>query len=280
MHCRRATESLDPSYSFVDYDSLGFGMWGLGDDHKSAPFKPQPEPKQNKPKLPALSVVEANLEFKRLARQWGLSYAHRQKLKRERELTPEQIEQAHQLGWLFTWQGGSRCNPGLPGATLEGKTREFRGFAIGAPNPAGDITGAQIANDKPNPKYYWASSAKVDGNEPKSILGQNPIGCYHPLDDRKPEGVILCEGLLKPLIAAQVHGYITIGAAGGDFGSSNRLLKQYLEELLPQTSSQRIIVAPDDGCLDDKQVLGKLETLLNLLDQFGYSYEIGGWGQW
>ncbi len=107
-----------------------------------------------------------------------------------------------------------------------------------------DVTlGYQIAPDsKQLPKYLWASkdgSARIKGEMPVQLAkGENK------------DIVILCEGILKPCVARDRQQYTFIGAAGGNWVSSKKLIHKMLNAIAPK----QIYIAPDANSLNNDSI--------------------------
>ncbi|MDJ0719841.1 MAG: hypothetical protein QNJ54_37405 [Prochloraceae cyanobacterium] len=89
----------------------------------------------------------------------------------------------------------------------------------------------------------------------------------------------LAEGIgFKPQIAANRLGIPFIGASGGNFAGSEKLLKQYLDFLGCNKSSQIVLFA-DAGAVNNRSVVHVYKKTISLLESWGYQVKIAWWGQ-
>jgi hypothetical protein len=108
----------------------------------------------------------------------------------------------------------------------------------------GRTLGYQVAPDNKNmSKYMWASK----GGSAR-ILGEMPVQLAR--GSKSPRTVILCEGTLKPLVARDRQGYTFIGASGGNWCSSKKLIHKMLKAL----EADNVLVAPDAGSMANDSV--------------------------
>lgn len=161
---------------------------------------------------------------------------------------------------------------GTPGAKGTKLLSPYAGYLCPTFNFDGDILAFQIRNankGEGQPKYPWLSAKSAPaklGND------EQPITFVHGATDAY---VNLCEGILKPYVAAKLHGQAFIGAAGGNFASSPNQLKNYLEKAQPF----EVVLCPDGGALDNPQVMGEYAKLADLVKGFGYSLKVRWYGQ-
>ena len=131
-----------------------------------------------------------------------------------------------------------------PGSNGYKLLTKHSGYLVPARNIEGQITGFQIRNRNggDGPKYPWLSTQSRPANLQN---GELPI-TYAPGNG----GVVnLAEGLLKPVVPAEVHGAKFIGAAGGNFASSPQQLESFLRVLNPET----VVLCPDGGAVVNRQ---------------------------
>jgi len=131
-------------------------------------------------------------------------------------------------------------------------------------------------------RYRWLSSATK-----KNPRGQSPH-IYHkgfdpelPHSIHKPPGelrsVALVEGTgAKPFLASQRLNKVVIGAAGGQWASSQRQLKQ---ALLKFCKGKPITLYPDAGSTSNKTVIAQYLRVTELLEEWGYSIQFAWWEQ-
>lgn len=130
-------------------------------------------------------------------------------------------------------------------------------------------------------RYRWLSG---DGQvlhlfpEGCKSEGELPLAVHFPQHSLK-RGIGLCEGTgAKPFLAAQRLGIPFIGAAGGLFASSQRLLEIYLERLNCDRR-QEIIIPIDGGDILNNQVLARWHRVVALVQKLGHSVKVAWWGQ-
>jgi len=207
-------------------------------------------------RLEALKPVEQrDLEYR--AQPKTLSEARYQSLK-DRGLTDAEIQLAIDNHWLWDFPG-------------------HKGFAIAALSLDGLIQGAQIANDSRDPKYVWHSK---DQSAHIPSAGENPLFIWiHPDADRTKLRLILCEGALKPLVAALKFwrtGDIQrafIGAAGGHFQVNS------LTALIKGVGLRSIQLAPDAGSPENPTVMAIAANTFKICWDLGYKPTVKWWGQ-
>lgn len=215
IHCRDA-EANPEGFRYIGDDKLGFGMWAAGDADQQ---RPERQPAKQKPKTATLlPIEERNRQFRAIAKHSGYPLnQHQRKLEAWR--LSHLICANHQKGLLWSWQSGERIagtSSDLPGIDQKGKLRKFSGLAIGIPNPRGHILGVQIKPDGGS-SYRWVSSERIGGNSIHLPDGEMPTGFYHPsCGNISTRSLCLAAGFLKPLIIAERHHQLVIGAAGGN----------------------------------------------------------------
>jgi hypothetical protein len=284
IYCRE-TQVSPSSWRFVGEDSHGFYMWapGEGNDRPLPVVAFQPKPQQRKATV--LSIEQRDRQSKTLARYCGLSLPHGAQL-RERGLTGEAIDQVYATGSVWTWQGGATI-PGvstnLPGVDSRGRLRRYpSGLAVAVPDAEGRTLGCQIRIDSPGDdgaKYLWVSSANIGGHGIHLPTGEVPIGYYYPLNGTFSGAINLAEGFLKPLIIAQRHGVLCLGAAGANFAGSPELFKSYLETAAAQLGTQAVVLNVDAASVSNPHVIKQYRKIWTLVAEWGYPISIRWWGQ-
>jgi hypothetical protein len=232
-----------------------------------------------------LSVEERDRQFKAIARASGYpTFTHRQNLEK-RLLAPQQIEQLSKQGLLWSWQAGEQVEgvtAYLPGVDSHGRLRNFNALAIGIPDVDGNILGVKLRTDDPkaNTRYFWCSSESIGGSGINLPNGEVPIGFYRPLGDVTHGAICLGEGELKPMIAAQLHGALFIGASGGNFAGSPKQLKAYIEAGFKELgASAPIELCADAGAIVNPNILRQYRSTFELLQSWGYQVSIRWWNQ-
>jgi hypothetical protein len=275
VHCRSGTEENN-GWHRVGEDRQGFGLYS-----QSIPQDWQPPEKvipiETKTQL-SLSIPELDQTYRRIADRTGqLTYRHRVDLGK-RGLTPEQIDRLQQAQTLFGWSSGASI-PGLKpvaGVNQYGKLQKFQGYAISFQTPAGEILGIQIKLDEPqrtelDRKYTWTSGAAT-----AQVNGELPIGYSNPTGSHS--GIVyLAEGALKPIVASLLHNIEVIGSPTAGWAGSPRLFREYLESV----SASVVRLLPDAGMLDQphSNIHSQYRRTIALLRDWGYTVEVGWWGQ-
>lgn len=165
--------------------------------------------------------------------------------------------------------------PALPGVTSSGRSfaNAAAGFLCPVRNVRGQIVAFQIRlRTDAASKYRWLSGV-ASAHMP---IGENPLGVCIPPVIHEAGVVGLCEGIgFKPFLAADRLGLPMIGAAGGQFTSSPKILLGSLREL----DAKQILFFPDAGAIENHNVLSQYFATFNLLLDEGYEVQVGWWGQ-
>ena len=233
----------------------------------STPFKAKPDKANRKPAPTGSSLSEFA--------QWPHPEA-RFPAKVERGLSHRGLDPdlARDLGFRHVTKGQS----GLPltaGVNPNGEWAMPSGLLCPGHLPSGELAGFQLKPDRPyGPKYLWlgdrgngSSHIKYQGNTelPLARFGA-PAG--------QTDEVWLCEGFLKPGIAHARLGRTFLGAAGGNFTSSPKQLRDHLKGV------KRVIIAPDGGTNANPHVSGGLARLIDTLTRLDdVEVLIADWGQ-
>ena len=143
----------------------------------------------------------------------------------------------------------------------------------------GKITALQLRLHNPNDsgRYRWVSSERqtLALNIGDSL--ENPLAVFKP---ENPTGIAIVEGTgVKPFLASKRLNNIVIGAAGGQFAGSPKLLKEYLRRASEDTGSKEVVIYPDAADILNKSVMSRWEQVANLIISFGYDVKFGWWGQ-
>lgn len=281
IHCRADVKSV-PGFSYIKEDAQGFNMWVAAEtDTRKTRSKATP----NKS---AAQRTEAKTH-----REWELS---RQLEPRERDqawrhillelkltdsedlirrgLNLKQIEKYRFKSVETRQQLLSAANPNLAGVSADGKYLEVAaGILCPIYNVKREIVGAQNkVVDSTTGKYKWVTSYdRGDQITPRPHLpnGELPITII-----QEGKAVGLCEGILKPVVAATRHGITLIGAAGGNFASS----PQQLIETLTALSPDIVTIYPDGGSFTNRQVFQTTLKTIDLIKGAGFKIQIADWG--
>ncbi len=179
----------------------------------------------------------------------------------------------------------NRVTDKLPGVKKEGFTLLVsRGLLVPVRDYRGRILGCQQRPyDKSRGKTPWLAGEKKRGDDrPVSNLqtGELPISYHRTL---KPENnifdkktIVLTESNdYKPFIVAQQLGCDAIGAAGGMFSQSRKLLEKYLNFVEPE----QVIFAPDSNGTTNVEVIKRDKATLELLTELAYPAFVLWYGQ-
>ncbi|MBD2484306.1 plasmid replication protein, CyRepA1 family [Planktothrix sp. FACHB-1365] len=227
----------------------------------------------------SLSDSERHIEHTKLIDQLSLNFEDNNDLKR-RGLTDEQIKK-EPFRTVKQWQKLEEdVNPNLAGVNVSGKglANFHDGLLCFTKNPKGEMTGYQIrVSDRTvNSKYVWASSKannnrSVDATVHLKETGELPLTCefINPED----KDLRLCEGILKPKVAAYRHNQNYLGASGGNFTASPETFASYVNAKNPE----RIILCPDKGSLNNPQVLNNWRKTRDFLVNLGYDVYVEIW---
>ena len=135
--------------------------------------------------------------------------------------------------------------------------------------PVRDFEGRKTAlqlrlhNSNDGGRYRWLSTPQTATLklQPEDEL---PLSVHHPKE--KPVGIAICEGTgSKPYFISQRLNYLVIGAAGGQWLSSPKLLEKYINQALNKYGKLPIVLFPDAGFEENKLVHKKCNNLINWL---------------
>ncbi len=202
-----------------------------------------------------------------------------------RGLTDEQIK-AGGFRSVEQWQELDFPLPDtLPGVQIGGRSLNTQaGYLCPFFDVDGRIVAFQVRKrsvEKGN-KYSWLSSrTKNRPNGPQAHLpnGENPLTVARPVGAVERNAIGMAEGSLKPFIAAQKLGQVVVGAAGRQFAQSEQTLKYSLERLSEELGTKKIHFYPDGGAVLDRVTIGFYRATWKLLKEWGYSIQVGWWGQ-
>ncbi|MEL6879072.1 MAG: DEAD/DEAH box helicase [Cyanobacteria bacterium J06607_10] len=216
-----------------------------------------------------LSITERHTAYSQIANQLSLHPEDKADLQR-RGLSEDTIST---FASIKPWQPLSQpVSDRTPGSNGQKLLTKHSGYLVPARDVEGRVTGYQIRNrntGEGQPKYPWLSTS----SRPVNIQnGELPI-TY--IDGGAGTELNLCEGILKPLVAAERHSAKFIGASGGNFASSPEQLRQCIYALLPKT----IVLCPDGGSLANRQVMHQYGLLADLVSEIGHELKVRWWGQ-
>jgi hypothetical protein len=231
-----------------------------------------------------LGPEQRNREYRAILAELSLTNSHGQYLK-NRGVSPEIISHCRSVE---KWQKLTHtAHVNLPGVNQYGKglTSPWAGILVPIVDHLGRVTGLRLhdPNSKTtgNPKYIWLSSAKR-GVSPNLHNGEQPAGTYYPdrTDPTNPgkfETFGLVEGMeYKAPTAAQRLGFPVMGFSGhGAIVNS----PQQIQALIDHVGANRIVIIPDDNCLENEAVYKSLTKTIEYWSGQNYTVEIAWWGQ-
>jgi hypothetical protein len=228
-----------------------------------------------------LSISDRHSQIEQLLAQLSLTAAHRQKLIK-RGFSEEQIQQ---YGFVSVGYQQSLVNPisdRLAGVAPGGKnlTNKFSGLIVPIRDESGFYLGWQYRLDHAfGCRYLWASSEGVSSH--LSEYAELPLSFHFPDGEVKDNRFIaLTEGVgFKPQLTANRFGLISLGASGGLFAVSPKLLKVYLNKASNILHTKSVLLFPDAGAVRNPLVLRQYKRTIDLISSFGFSVAIAWWGQ-
>ncbi|MDJ0719238.1 MAG: hypothetical protein QNJ54_34255 [Prochloraceae cyanobacterium] len=309
IHCRHLL-ATPADYIYLRDDRLGFGMWQHKDSRQDFIDEKAEERRREKQykyeayqkelkeaQAQSLSVEERHNEISLVLEQLDLWSVHRDKLLKRFSVITEDVQECNRLieegGYksVSQWQKLKvAVKDSLPGVKLGGQSLLVSGDGILCPikNEKGLYIGWQVRLDKPNQgnKYLWLAGERKRANRPTSHLrsGELPIAIFAPnskilIESKRNNTIGLAEGIaFKPQIAANRLGIPFIGASSGNFARSRQLLKQYLD-FLGCDKTTEIVWFVDAGAITNLSVMGVYRRSIDLLRSWGYKLKIAWWKQ-
>ena len=289
-------DNPNPNFNFKKFDAQGFAIYVLAsleveqsEEARNSRRQEWEREKQlriereAKANAELLSIEERDREIRKLLSQISLSDVHREDLKK-RGLSDKQIERGMFRSILPFQKLKHQVSDRLAGVSIGGRTlcNIDEGYICPVWNSDGLIVGWQLRTANTEAKYKWATSKwKRRPNGPTSKLqnGELPLTVCRPENYQPDLGIGLAEGILKPWIAATLSRQVFIGAAGGNFASSPQQLKLELQKLSEELRTQRIVLYPDSGAVNNVNVMQAYRKLYKLLKDWDYELVIGWWGQ-
>ena len=276
---------------FISFDlseSLSLA-WGKGRNCQSS-YSAKPKitkrspriKSKNKPSLQhLLSIPQRHHAIERVLSQLPLTIAHRKSLIK-RGFTDQQIKQYSFKSVRYQQPLVEPVSDRLAGVAPEGRylTNKFSGLIVPIRNEEGLYIGWQYRLDKTsNHRYLWAKSNGSSSH--LSEYSELPLSFSFPshgITNRKY--IALTESVgFKPQLTANHFGLICLGASGGLFAVSPKLLKVYLNKASVMLHSKQILLFPDAGAVRNPLVLKQYKRTVDLVKSFGYTVEVAWWGQ-
>lgn len=178
----------------------------------------------------------------------------------KRGLTEEQIAK-HAFGSLVQYR--EYGIKGIPGFLDNGIYVGASGLLCPIYNLDGAVHGFQVKTNLRGAKYTWTTTKEGENQveRTKDLKdGETPITFV----DKGTKQIGICEGILKPLIAAERLGISMIGAAGGHFNSS----KRQLQAIVDANPGAEFILFPDKHSISNVSVRAALATTINIMQTF------------
>ena len=217
----------------------------------------------------ALSADERHKLYSEILNQLKLDSTTTDELQR-RGFTPQEIERC-EFKSVKKWQKlTKKYDKRLPGVSKSGSSLAVSGNGYLCPlrDFEGRITGLQMRLHNPQDgcRYKWLSTPQ-NATLKVQPENENPLAVFHPPGE-KPYGIAIVEGTgCKPYFVSQRLNYLTIGAAGGQWLSSQKLLEKYIKQTFEKYGYLPIVVIPDAGFALNNYVKK------NLLDTFDWLKE-------
>jgi hypothetical protein len=134
-------------------------------------------------------------------------------------------------------------------------------------------------------RYRWLSGGEEKGQvlhffpQNGNPEGELPLAICRP--EEQSQFVAITEGTgVKPNYTALNYGLFTIGAAGGNFLSSEATFREALELGTAESRGDRCIrLFPDGGDIQNRHVAARWEQLILTLQEWGYPVLVGWWDQ-
>ena len=170
----------------------------------------------------------------------------------------------------------------LAGIADDGKhlTNKFTGLIVPIRNPQGLYIGWQYRLDRAsNCRYLWAKSNGVSSH--LSEYSELPLSFNLPSGSvTNYDYIALTEGVgFKPQLTANQFGLISLGASGGMFAASPKLLAEYLKQTSTISKTKSVLLFPDAGAVKNPLVLKQYKRTIDLVQSLGYNVQIAWWGQ-
>ncbi|WP_026736218.1 hypothetical protein [Fischerella sp. PCC 9605] len=183
----------------------------------------------------------------------------------DEEIARSGFKSVREWQWL-----NNKYDTQLPGISKNGWSLAVGsgGYLCPVQDFSGRIVAAQLRLHNPvdGNRYKWLStpSTATLKVQPEDEL---PLAVFHP-PSGKPSGIAIVEGVgAKPFWVSQKLNYLVIGAAGGQWLSSPKLLEKYIKQAIAVYGELPINVIPDAGFALNKAVAK------NLLNLFGWLQE-------
>lgn len=224
----------------------------------------------------ALSVDERHKLYSEILNQLKLGSTTTDELQR-RGFTDKEIARC-EFKSVKQWQKlTNKYDKRLPGISKSGSSLAVGGNGYLCPlqDFDGRITGLQVRLHNPQDgcRYKWVSTPQ-NATLKVQPENENPLSVFHPPGE-KPYGIAIVEGTgCKPYFVSQRLNYLTIGAAGGQWLSSQKLLEKYIKQAFEKYGHLPIVIIPDAGFALNNYVKKNLFDTFNWLKEKFNSAEI------
>lgn len=271
FHCR-SVKPIDSSFGMVSVDGQGFYIWSNGTPGNpnlnfSASNKVAAAPKAVN-FYPA-SPEERHKQITALINQFPLLNDHQQHLI-DRGMSEEEIKKGGYFSLHRDYPYVQNIDPQFPGIKDE-RLMAVRGIGCPVVDVNGFYVGLQVRPDDGG--YRWVSSASQGGYSLHLPNGEMPITVRR---GHKKQGAF-AEGVLKPDVTANIWGFTTIGAAGGNF--SREITLETIRHLVEKEGySKTFYLMPDAGSKSNEQVMGNYRKLKALVKEAGCELKVIWWG--
>jgi hypothetical protein len=266
--CRIGGSTHVNGYSFAGFASGALAGWSLYYPSSKRASSTAVDPEEfakRKERQQRLLAAEGKITQFPTQRDLGFRSVMRENLSREaitdllgRGLSQEAIVRMVRDGIVWNWNEATPPED-LPWAKNIAAPK-YAQYMVSAIDSEGRVLGAQarwdvspkVGEDKSDrPKYTWLSSEERGFK----IGGEMPITVAKPgrLIKQNWGKVGVTEGLLKPQIAAEMHGMPFLGAPGYVFTSSRKQIKRVLKRLAESWSNLQIVFFPDADCYNPRK---------------------------
>jgi hypothetical protein len=145
-----------------------------------------------------------------------------------------------------------------------GTFKKYDGIWFPCFNAGGLIHGAQLManNRKASPKYEHPVSYNAAGWVASNRLHGESELCAQTYITQPSSDLYICEGIVKPIGAANIHGINTFGVPGSNFSSCPIQLQAAYNVVLAISPSAQLFFVPDAGTLHNRSVLTQVLTFL------------------
>ena len=229
--------------------------------------KKQQEAKEKELRNRALSTEERHQYYSEILDQLTIDEQTRADLLR-RGFTEEDII----LSGFKSVKRSQRLNKEFPASLPGVKGNRLAvggdGFLCPIRDFDGNITGMQLRLHNPSDgnRYRWLSTPD-NATLKLQPVWENPLAVFHP-PSGKPEGIAIVEGTgAKPFfVTLSCLNFLAIGAAGGNWLGSEKLLTKYIKQALEKYGPLPLVVIPDAGWALNHRVKQNLAKTFNWLE--------------